>query len=114
MAQIHLPKREMAVVFFLAGYAIISGVCFFGSSTPVLREIFERNWGLLWLLGPPATLVWEWGYTVPYIAGTVLILLFGWGLLSAIEKLSDFAWLLALFAIATWVAFGFLAYAPSV
>jgi hypothetical protein len=107
-----LPKS--ALVIASVAYAIISTLCFFAGTVPALTRTFQANWGLLWLLGPPATLIYRLNYSVPYLLGTGLLVVIAFGFLYSSRRRSAVVWFFVALATVTWVAFGLLAYAPTI
>jgi hypothetical protein len=106
-----VPK---SVMVSLAAYAIISTLCFFAGTVPAMTRTVQANWGLLWLLGPPATLIHRLNYIVPYLLGTGLLVVIAFGFLYSSRRRSAFVWFFVVLATVTWVAFGLLAYAPTI
>lgn len=107
-----VPKSVLAIS--LVAYAIISALCFLAGTVPALTRTFQANWGVLWLLGPPAALIYRLNYIVPYLLGTALLVVIAFGFLYSSRRRSAFVWFFVVLATVTWVAFGLLAYAPTI
>ena len=88
--------------------AIYIGLCIFCglADAATIRAIL----GLLWILGPPANLVYGWRFLAPFVVGTLLV----GGLFVALIRVKAPARrvMLGLALSAVWAFFGFLSYAP--
>ena len=54
-------------------YAGLSVLCFASHDVSALRAVVRSWWSYVWLLGPPATLLYQWHYVIPYLIGTVVV-----------------------------------------
>jgi len=94
-------------------YAALSVLCFASHDVEALRAVVRRWWSYVWLLGPPATLLYQWQYVIPYLVGTVVVFASVLATYHLVRRSS--AWLLVpgLLAVGAWVLSGALAYAPT-
>lgn len=91
----------------LAAYAAICMSCLLAPRW-VLRDLIN----FLWILGPPANLVYGSKYLLPFIIGTVVV---GVAVDAIVRARTTWVRSLLLLALAlTWLLFGFVAYAPGV
>jgi hypothetical protein len=62
-------------------YVILSAVCFVVINVGWLAAIFKSAVDYLWILGPPANLLYQTNFLPPYVVGTAgFFLLFAGGL----------------------------------
>lgn len=114
MLQMILAKRKEWVVGSVILYFGLSVVCFSAHSTAVLRNVFDALWKFVWLLGPPALLLYRSNYLHFYSVGTLLVAVATAGAVFLVLRGSDVGGLvLGLLAVVIWVGFGLLTYAPT-
>jgi hypothetical protein len=101
--------RSRLVLWTIAAvaYVLLSLAAFLASSIPSLGAIVDRAWSLVWLFGPPVTLIHRLKLLTLYLVETVLF----FGLLLAATR-GKSLWgsaILGVLALAVWLLSGHLA-----
>jgi hypothetical protein len=102
------------VLIGAAAYGLLSVVCFIAHDVPTLRSLINDYWSLVWLLGPPAALLFQAHGASAYALETAVF----WGfLLGTFYSLSRLwaGWVFfCLGAVLTWLLCGFFVWASTV
>jgi hypothetical protein len=92
-----------------AGFIVLYGVLSFACAViPLAAQ--RRMLGLLWMLGPPANLIYGTRYVKPFLVGTVVTAVLFSGVVHSRGPVPRIYFLMAL--LVAWIVFGFIAYAP--
>lgn len=103
-------KQVCWIKYGLLSYLLLSvlffSFSFFEASYTIINKLYE--WNLLWLLGPPANLIYRFNWMIAYIFGTAICLpCIGLALTS--KRL----WVKIIFSVVSiiaWSFFGFFSY----
>ncbi len=103
------PNPLVVWIVVTAAYALLSLAAYLASSIPSLRAAVEGAWRLIWLCGPPITLIHKSDGLAFYVIETVLLV----GLVLAATTRRRWQWslVLGICALAVWLLSGFLAIA---
>ena len=98
----------------LAAYGALSAACFFlplfPFSHPLIKGAIKHS--VLWLLGPPANLIYQFNWAIVFVVGSAVFLPCLW--IAMATRRSHVRVAASLFAALAWALFGFLAHAPAI
>lgn len=106
-------NRPFVIFAGLAAYAALSTICFWVDSIPPLLALAQSNEGLLWLLGPPALLLYGTDLLWLYAAGSIVVALLAWGIGRATRRWSVWSIALGVMCLIAWLGLGLLVYVPA-
>lgn len=94
-------------------YGGLSALCLLSTSSPFLETLVRRHWGLVWVMGPTAALFYGFDYVLTYIIGSAVVASCIGGAVHGYRRESPALLVCAVLAVFAWIAFGLLAYAPT-
>lgn len=106
-------SHRSPIIVGLAAYAALSAICFSAGSIPSLLTLAQSNQRLLWLLGPPALLLYGTELLWLYAAGSIAVALLAWGTGRATRRWSVWSIALGVLALVAWLGLGLLVYVPA-
>lgn len=100
------------VVVIVVGYFVLSTACLATTTVPQLLVLAQSNTGLLWLLGPPALLIYGKSFLWLYAIGSTAVGALVWGAF-AVGRWSVWSVVLGTLALFLWLGMGLLVYVPA-
>lgn len=105
-------NEKNLLVDYAALYTALSLIFYCSFVIPGLNSFFKLIWDFLWIFGPPANLLYQNNYIIPYTIETFLI--FVCVIMNYKSEKKYVTLLLKVFTVLAWFASGALIYAPIV
>ena len=101
-------RTQTLILTLISSYAVVSCFCFLVLSIPWLKSFIEANWRYVWLLGPPAALLYrlETAYFTFYIISSFVLFVPVFFAIR-VRSLTAKVWAV-LFFVLLWAIAGFL------
>lgn len=98
------------VVIGLLLYSGLSVACSVAHDVPAVRALIDEHWALVWLLGPPGSLLYQGRGIAAYLAESVVFFACVTGTVYGLYREWAGFFLFGLAAVATWLVSGFFVY----